>query len=253
MDKQMCFVPATELRELIRSKQVSVSELVELFYSRIQELNPKLNAYLALCTDQAMAEAAQEAVQRGASLGPLHGIPISVKDLELTKGIPSTMGSLLFKDRTPDIDSVVVERIRQAGAIILGKTNTPEFGQSGTTENKLGDACRNPWNLERTPGAPAAARLQPWPRGCVPWRRGPTEGARFASRPASAASLESNRPRGECPCMAAMADRRPTNSLSRDPCPGLWRTRPFCWRCLRVLTPGTRRQCARHPQSSRAT
>ena len=154
MDKEMPFAPATELRESIRSKKVSIPELVELFYSRIQELNPKLNAYLALCPDQAMAEAqaAQDAVQRGATLGPLHGVPISVKDLEMTKGIPTTMGSLVFQDRVPDIDSVVVERVRQAGAIILGKTNTPEFGQSGTTENKLAEACRNPWNLERTPG-----------------------------------------------------------------------------------------------------
>ena len=154
MDKEVCFAPATELRESIQSKQVSVPELVELFYNRIRELNPKLNAYLALCPDQAMAEAqaAQDAVQRGDALGLLHGIPISVKDLEVTKGIPTTMGSLVFKDRTPDIDSAVVERVRRAGAIILGKTNTPEFGQSGTTENKLGDACRNPWNLERTAG-----------------------------------------------------------------------------------------------------
>ncbi|MEK7806923.1 MAG: amidase family protein, partial [Chloroflexota bacterium] len=114
----------------------------------------KLNAYLALCPDQALASArtAQRAVQRGNPLGPLHGIPISIKDLELTKGIPTTLGSALFRDRTPDIDSVVVERVRQAGAIVLGKTNTPEFGQSGTTENKLGGACRNPWNTERTSG-----------------------------------------------------------------------------------------------------
>ena len=154
MDKELCFAPATELREAIRSKKVSVPELVELFYNRIQEHNPKLNAYLALCQEQAMAEAqaAQEAVQRGGALGPLHGIPISVKDLEVTKGIPTTMGSLIFQGRVPDTDSAVVERVRQAGAIILGKTNTPEFGLSGTTENKLGDACRNPWNLERTPG-----------------------------------------------------------------------------------------------------
>ena len=154
MDSALSFAPATEIRDLIRDKQVSVPELVELFYRRIDELNPKLNAYLALCPDQAMAQArtAQEAVEQGLPLGPLHGVPISVKDLEVTKGIPSTMGSLLFKDRTPDMDSVVVERVLQAGAIILGKTNTPEFGQSGTTNNKLGESCRNPWDLERTSG-----------------------------------------------------------------------------------------------------
>ena len=89
---------------------------------------------------------------RGDDLGPLHGVPISIKDLEFSKGIRSTMGCYVFRDHVPDEDSVAVERVRQAGAIILGKTNTPEFGQSGTTENLLGDACRNPWNTERTSG-----------------------------------------------------------------------------------------------------
>ena len=154
MDADLCFASATGLSRLIRSREVSVVEVTELFYRRIEELNPRLNAYLVLCPDQALtsARAAQEAVQRGDALGPLHGIPISVKDLEMTRDIPTTLGSLAFRGRVPDIDSVVVERVRRAGAIILGKTNTPEFGLSGTTENKLGDACRNPWDPERTPG-----------------------------------------------------------------------------------------------------
>jgi len=154
MDADLCFTSATDLSKLIRTKQVGIVELVEMFYQRISDLNPKLNAYLALCQDQALSNArhAQDAVQRGDDLGPLHGIPISIKDLEMTKGIETTMGSAMFKGRVPDMDSVVVERVRQAGAIILGKTNTPEFGQAGTTENKLGEACRNPWNTDRTPG-----------------------------------------------------------------------------------------------------
>ena len=154
MDADLAFASAIELRKLIDAKEVSIAELVELFYERIEQLNPQLNAYLALCPDQAMdnARTAQEAVQRGDTLGPLHGIPISIKDLEMTKGIPTTVGSAVFKDRTPEIDSVVVERVRQAGAIILGKTNTPEFGLSGTTENKVSDPCRNPWNTDRTSG-----------------------------------------------------------------------------------------------------
>ena len=154
MDAELCFAPATEIRRLIAEKQVSIAELVELFYQRIAELDPKLNSYLTLCPDEALATAGQlqQAVQRGDSLGPLHGVPISVKDLELTRGVRTTMGSAVFQDRVPDMDSVVVERVRQAGAVILGKTNTPEFGQSGTTENKLGEPCRNPWNTERTPG-----------------------------------------------------------------------------------------------------
>ena len=154
MDANLAFTSAVEMRRLIGSKGVSVPELVEFFYQRIEQLDPRLNAYLALCPDQAIdqARAAQEAVQRGDSLGPLHGIPVSIKDLEMTKGIPTTVGSAAFKDRTPEADSVVVERIRQAGAIILGKTNTPEFGLSGTTETKVGGPGRNPWNPERTSG-----------------------------------------------------------------------------------------------------
>ena len=130
MDADLAFTSAIEMRRLIGSKEVSIPELVEFFYQRIQTLNPRLNSYLALCPEHAMdqARSAQDAVQRGDSLGPLHGIPVSIKDLEMTKGIPTTSGSAVFKDRTPEVDSVVVERIRQAGAIILGKTNTPEFG-----------------------------------------------------------------------------------------------------------------------------
>ena len=154
MDEQLAFTSATDLRQLIRSRQVSCVEVAEFFFQRIERLNPRLNAYLTLCQDLAMARAAeaQEAVQKGEDLGPLHGIPISVKDLEMTAGIRTTLGSAIFAERIAEVDSVVVERVKQAGAIILGKTNTPEFGLSGTTENRLGEACRNPWDTDRTPG-----------------------------------------------------------------------------------------------------
>ena len=154
MDAELAFAPAAELRRLIDRGEVSCVELTELFYRRIDEFNPQLNAYLTLCPEQALAAArrAQDVVQRGENRGPLHGIPISVKDLELTEGVTTTLGSALFRDRVPDFDSVVVERVKAAGAIILGKTNTPEFGLSGTTENRLGEPCRNPWDTTRTPG-----------------------------------------------------------------------------------------------------
>ena len=154
MSSQLSYMPATELVRAIRSRQVSSAEVAEHFYQRIERLGPQLNAYLALCPEQAMADAraADDAVARGWALGPLHGIPISIKDLEMSKGIPTTLGSALFRDRTPEIDSIVVERVKAAGAVVLGKTNTPEFGQSGTTENELGEPCRNPWNTDRTPG-----------------------------------------------------------------------------------------------------
>ena len=154
MSADLAFMPAVELAQSIREKKISSLEATENFFQRIDRLDSQLNSYLTLCQDQALADAraADDAVQSGADLGPLHGVPISIKDLELTKGVTTTMGSALFRDRVPDMDSVVVERVKASGAIILGKTNTPEFGQSGTTENKVGEPCRNPWNTERTPG-----------------------------------------------------------------------------------------------------
>ena len=154
MDSELCFAPATELRSKIDDKEISIVELTQLFLDRIQLLNPKLNAYLTVCEEQALAAAqkAQKDIEQGNHRGPLHGIPISIKDLEMTQGITTTMGSLIYKDSVPSLDSVVVERVKKSGAIILGKTNTPEFGQSGTTENLLGGPCRNPWDSTRTPG-----------------------------------------------------------------------------------------------------
>ena len=153
-DQELAFTSASDLRDLIDSKQVSIVELTELYLRRIESINPALKAYLTVTAEEALtsARAAQEALARGDVRGPLHGIPISIKDLEMTRGVRSTMGSRIFEDHVPDQDSVVVERVRKSGAIILGKTNTPEFGFSGTTENRLGDACRNPWNTERTSG-----------------------------------------------------------------------------------------------------
>ncbi|MEE8442781.1 MAG: amidase [Dehalococcoidia bacterium] len=173
-DQDLAFTPAWRLRELVISKQVSPVELTELFLSRIETLNPRLNAYLTVAADQALADArrAEAGVNSGADLGALHGIPISIKDLNLTKGVRTTRGSLVYKDFVPDADEIVVARIRSAGAIILGKTNTPEFGHSATTENLLGDDGRNPWDPERTSGgssggaaAGLAAGLHPLAQG----------------------------------------------------------------------------------------
>ena len=151
---ELAFTPAHELAGLVAERKLSPVELTELFLKRINELNPKLNAYLTVTGDEAMeaARAAERSVTNGDEVGPLHGVPISIKDLESTAGIRTTFGSLIYKDHFPDRDSVAVERVRGSGAIILGKTNTPEFGMRGTTENRLGDACRNPWDTARTAG-----------------------------------------------------------------------------------------------------
>ena len=153
-EQDLAFTPAYELNRLIRAKEVSPVELTQLSLERIERLNPTLNAFLTVTADEALAAAkeAEAAVQRGDDVGPLHGIPTSIKDLEPTEGVRTTRGSLFFKDHVPDYDQLGVRRMKEAGMIILGKTNTPEFGMSGTTENKLGDDCRNPWNAERVSG-----------------------------------------------------------------------------------------------------
>ena len=153
-DLDLAFAPAWKLRDLIASRQLSPVELAELTLRRIEALNPRLNAFLTVTADLALhaAREAEHAVMKGARLGPLHGIPVSIKDLEGVKGVRLTSGSLMHRDDIADMDSLCVERIKAAGAIIVGKTNTPEFGAAGTTENLLGEPCRNPWDLERTPG-----------------------------------------------------------------------------------------------------
>ncbi|MDP3062881.1 MAG: amidase [Chloroflexota bacterium] len=155
-DKELAFTPAWKLREMVVARKVSPVELAELYLRRIESLNPKLNAYLTVTADEALATArtAESRLGRdkGGSLGPLHGVPISIKDLELTRGVRTTLGSYAYRDRVPDMDSIVVERVRRSGAVILGKTNTPEFGLYASTENKLGEPCRNPWDVSRTAG-----------------------------------------------------------------------------------------------------
>jgi Asp-tRNA(Asn)/Glu-tRNA(Gln) amidotransferase A subunit family amidase len=150
----LAFTSTTELRTLIAGKQVSPVEVTELYLQRIGRLDSKLNSYLTVTAGQAMDSArdAEAAMARGDDLGLLHGVPISIKDLELTRGVRTTSGSVIFKDRVPTEDSIVVERVKAAGAVVLGKTNTPEFGLLGHTQNRLGDHCRNPWNTERTTG-----------------------------------------------------------------------------------------------------
>lgn len=150
----LAFTPAYELAEMIRAKKLSPIELMQTILERIEDLNPKLNAYLTVAVDEAMSQAktAETAVMSGSKLGPLHGVPISIKDLLPTKGMRTTMGSWVHRDWVPDAEGTMVQRLRASGAIIVGKTNTPEFGFACVVENKLGDYCRNPWNTNRNSG-----------------------------------------------------------------------------------------------------
>ena len=150
----LCFTPATRLVSLIRRRQVSPLELTRAVLERIERVNPALNAYCTVAAEQALAaaRAATRALTRGAALGPLHGIPVSIKDLTPTRGIRTTWGSKIFEHHVPDEDGLVVERLKAAGAIVIGKTNTPEYGAGANTFNAVFGVTRNPWNSALTCG-----------------------------------------------------------------------------------------------------
>ena len=218
IDENLAFAPASELAALIADKQASPVELTALYFERIERLDGQLHAYLTLCRDEAMqaAKEAENAVMRGDALGPLHGVPISIKDLELTKGIRTTSGSLPFKDRIPDEDSIVVERVKAAGAIILGKTNTPEFGHRGTTENLLGEPCRNPWNTERTPGGSSGGAAAALAAGLCAIATG-SDGGGSVRIPASFCGLYGIKPtQGRVPRYGGRAAPAIANQLSQS-------------------------------------
>ena len=219
MDDDLAFTPALELRRLIASKQLSPVELTKLYLDRIDRLDPRLNSYLTVTRDEAMraAKDAEEAVLHGDTLGPLHGVPVSVKDSELTRGVRTTFGSLVFKDYVPDEDSAVVERVKRAGAIILWKTNLPENGDLGSTENLLGDHCRNPWNTKRTTGGSSGGASAAVAAGLGPLATGGGRGRLDSDPRQLLRSLTvSSRPSAGCRSTWERGGRElPTTSASR--------------------------------------
>jgi amidase len=145
---------ATELARLIRGKSISPIEVLQAHLQAIERLNPKVNAICTLAAESAMAaaERAEQAIMAGDPIGPLHGLPIGIKDVTPTAGIRTTFGSPLYANNVPTEDAAVVSRLKQAGAIILGKTNTPEFAAGANTVNRVFGATRNPWNLALSVG-----------------------------------------------------------------------------------------------------
>ena len=144
----------TEIASAIREREVSASEMLEAHLSRIDEVNSTLNAVVQLCAERARDEAAQAdaAIAQGVDLGPLHGVPITLKDSHDTEGVITTGGTLGRRGFIPQSDSTVAARLRAAGAILMGKTNTPELTLSGETDNLIYGQTRNPFDPERTPG-----------------------------------------------------------------------------------------------------
>jgi amidase len=151
---ELCLLGAVDLAALIRTKRVSAREVMTAHLAQIDRLNPKVNAIVTLVADRAMAgaAAADEAIARARPAGVLHGLPVAHKDLFDTAGIRTTRGSRFFRDHVPSIDALIVERIRAAGAVTLGKTNTPEFGAGSQTFNEVFGATRNPYDPTKTCG-----------------------------------------------------------------------------------------------------
>jgi Asp-tRNA(Asn)/Glu-tRNA(Gln) amidotransferase A subunit family amidase len=170
--------PAWELAKLMREKALSPVGLMKKTLARIEALNPALNAFVALRAHAALEEA--EKIQRqiadGKTPGPLAGIPLGVKDLEDVEGMVTSFGSVPFKGNVAKQDSVQVARLRAAGAIVVGKTNTPEFGFTGFTKNRLYGVTRNPWNRERTPGGSSGGSAAAVASGMVPMATGSDAG-----------------------------------------------------------------------------
>ena len=153
-DSEIVFAPARNLVRWLVERELSAEELMTRFLDRIEAVNPKVNAIVTLLPETALdgARAADAALARGETPGPLHGLPIACKDLTLTRGIRTTFGSPIYRDFVPDLDDLYVERLRAAGAIIIGKTNTPEFGAGSQTFNAVFGATRNPYATDRTCG-----------------------------------------------------------------------------------------------------
>ena len=188
---------AVELASLIASKEVGPVEVLDSHLAAISRVNPKLNAIVTLVTDAAREQAreAEAAVLRGDKLGALHGLPVVIKDITPTKGIRTTYGSSLFKDNVPSEDAEVVRRLKAAGAIVLGKTNTPEFGAGANTFNEVFGVTRNPWNPALSRPVRPADRRSPWPPEWRRWRKVPISAARSGCRRRSAALSASGRRR----------------------------------------------------------
>jgi amidase len=153
-DSDICFTPATEQARMVRDGEISAVELMQAHLDQIERVNPAVNAVVTLVADDALAGAADadRAQASGEELGPLHGLPAGIKDLVSTAGIRTTMGSPIYADNVPSSDATIVSRMKTAGAIVLGKTNTPEFGAGSQTFNQVFGATLNPYDTSKTCG-----------------------------------------------------------------------------------------------------
>ena len=192
---ELCWLSATELAARIRRRDVSCRDVMDAHLDRIERVNPQVNAIVTLLAEQGRerAVAADAALARGEQVGPLHGLPIAHKDLVLTKGVRTTLGSPIFADFVPDQDEIIVERLRAAGAIMIGKTNTPEFGAGSQTYNQVFGATRNPYDLETTCGGSSGGAAVALATGMLPIADGSDLGGSLRN-PASFCNVVGLRP-----------------------------------------------------------
>ena len=182
MSDELPFAPALEQAVRVRAGDVSALELVDLYLDRIERLDPQLNAYVTVDADGARAAA------RSPAPGPFSGVPIPIKDLNETAGMRTTFSCRAYADYVPVADAAVVRRIRDAGFVILGKSNTPEFGSIGMTESELNGDCRNPWDTNRTPGGSSGGAAAALAAGLCPVAHG-SDGGGSIRIPASCCNL----------------------------------------------------------------
>ncbi len=185
-DSDICFLPAKQMADLVRQKKLSARELMQAHLKQIHRVNPKVNAIVTLVPeDQLMAQAAaaDEALAKGKWLGPLHGLPVAVKDLHETQGIRTTYGSPLHSDFVPDFDCRVVQREKKAGAIVIGKSNVPEFGLGSQTFNPVFGPTRNPYDVTKTCGGSTGGGSVALACGMVPLADGSDMGGSLRNPP----------------------------------------------------------------------
>jgi Asp-tRNA(Asn)/Glu-tRNA(Gln) amidotransferase A subunit family amidase len=178
VDLALCYKSAAEIAECIRAGKLSAAEAVQNTLARIEEVTTTLNCFTYVDREGAMrqAEVADAVVRTGGTLGPLHGLPIAIKDFTPTRGIPTTRGSAVFRNWVPDYDAVIVERLLNAGAILVGKTTTPEFASSSFTESPLSGVTRNPYDPSRTSGGSSGGSAVAVATGCVSLAEGSDAG-----------------------------------------------------------------------------
>ncbi len=191
----LLFLSATSAASLIRRKKLSPVEYIDAVLAAIEIQQPRLNAFVTITADRARdaARRAEQAVMNNDTLGPLHGVPVTIKDLFATAGVRTSYGSAVHADNVPDHDDILVQRLTRAGAITLGKTTTPEFGHKGLTDGPSFGTTRNPWNLERTTGGSTGGSAAAVAAGLGPLGLG-TDGAGSVRIPAAACGLVGLKP-----------------------------------------------------------